>query len=310
MEFLVFAGAAFLAGLIVLATARGSQRLLGFVLFLIAGGLFVASMVRPVEAGTVQIVKIFGRMQPEPLTEGLNFVVPWAVTEAMSIRQQQYDFASAETAVSPSLDGVPLSVDVMFTYKLNPQAATRIYTLIGPDRIYRDQFGSIARSAIRDEVARRPWQEAALEGRDALQESIRLRFAERVRDNLQQLGFTETEAVAAFDFPVVQLRKILPPERVLTSISEKVSAEEDLKRQRTLTAIAEEEAKRRANEGLGVKKLFEELPDNYTPADIAVVLQALADKQRADALLKAVETGQVSVIVTEGGSAGAALGVR
>ena len=191
---------------------------------------------------------------------------------------------------------------------MKPAAETKIFSLWGSDRHYRINMVSAARSAVRDEVAMRNWQEAASQNLEELAEAILLSFADKVTRNLMALKtsdgsphFTSEQAASAFDFPIVQLRKVLPPQRVLNSISEKVAAEEDLKRQRTLTLIAEEEAKRRANEGLGVKKLFDELPSDFEPREIATVLAALADKQRADAMMKAVEAGEVNVIITETG---------
>lgn len=96
------------------------------------------------------------------------------------------------------------------------------------------------------------------------------------------------------------LRDVRPDAKVLNAISEKVAAEEDLKRQRVLTEIARQEAERRANEGIGVARLFSELPQGFSPDQIRAVLAALADKQRADALTKAVESGKVNVMVLPG----------
>lgn len=98
----------------------------------------------------------------------------------------------------------------------------------------------------------------------------------------------------------MQLRKILPPQKVLNAVSEKVAAQEDLERQKTLTRIAEEEARRRQNEGRGVKNLFTELPAGLKPSEIREVLAAIADKTRAEATMKAVETGQVQIMIMYG----------
>ena len=98
----------------------------------------------------------------------------------------------------------------------------------------------------------------------------------------------------------MQLRKVLPPNKVLNAVAEKIAAEEDLERQKTLTQIAEEEARRRQNEGRGVNNLFAELPQGFSPSQIREVLGAIADKTRAEAMMKAVETGQVQVMVMNG----------
>jgi hypothetical protein len=45
--------------------------------------------------------------------------------------------------------------------------------------------------------------------------------------------------------------------------------------------------------GLGIKKLVEQLPKEFSPVQLKDLLYALADKQRADSMLKAVERDQV-----------------
>lgn len=50
-----------------------------------------------------------------------------------------------------------------------------------------------------------------------------------------------------------------------------------------------------------MNNLFAELPKGSTPRQIRHVLAAIADKVRAEAMMKAVETGQVQVMVMQGG---------
>ena len=84
----------------------------------------------------------------------------------------------------------------------------------------------------------------------------------------------------------------MPPAIVQNAISEKIASDQDLQRQHTLTAIAQEIAKRRINEGVGIRNLFSELPKNISPKDMSHLLSAMAEKEKADAVMKAVETGQ------------------
>ncbi|TRZ52490.1 hypothetical protein D4R99_02655, partial [bacterium] len=120
--------------------------------------------------------------------------------------------------------------------------------------------------------------------------------------NITKLGLPAADAEQVFNILPVMLSKVLPPDAVVISISNKAAALQDLERQKTLTSIAQEVANRRAQEGSGVSKLFAELPKDVKPEQIAIVLRALAEKTRSDAELKAVESGKISSMIISGGS--------
>jgi len=83
----------------------------------------------------------------------------------------------------------------------------------------------------------------------------------------------------------------------------------NLERQTILNQIAEREAERRGNEGLGIKMLFDQLPKGFSAEQLQGLLYALADKQRADSMLKAVERDQVKVMIMGGGAPGSVGGM-
>lgn len=115
-------------------------------------------------------------------------------------------------------------------------------------------------------------------------------------------GLDEKQAGEVFVILPVQLRKVLPPEKVQNSINEKIATDQDFQRQQTLTRIAEQIAVRRKNEGKGISNLFAELPKDIKPNDMANLLEAMSKKENADALMKAVETGQLKIAVFSNGT--------
>ena len=256
-----------------------------------------------VDSGYVMFPVLFGSVQMEAKGEGFKFINPLADAIHMDMRRYVYEFTTTDkenggaSIVAISADQNPLTVDVAFPFRLNQSMAWKVYQKIGDDRRYRQQLRSHARSAIRDAIAMYPWIEATTTKRDAVAKTMQDLFRRNVVRDLISLGFTDEEANKTFTFLDVQLRKILPDKRILNAIAEKLAANQDLEKQKTLTAIAEEVANRRANEGLGVAKLFGQLPEGFAPEQIATVLQALATKTRADAMLKAVETEQVDTII-------------
>lgn len=288
------------------ALAFKSAAFLSIPLLILAVG---ASSLRSVPPGQVAVATLFGAVQSRVYDEGLNFVNPLYSLQEFSIRREMFDFSgqdrhrgkAGEEIVAVSSDSTPLTIDVGFPLRLNGPSAWRVFQRIGPAHVVaRQLIIPAARAAVRDAVAEFTWRDASTTARDKLAQRIEHRFRELVQTDLAAVGFSIDDAHSTFTIQPVQLRKILPPEKVLNAVSEKIASEEDLQRQKTLTQIAEEEARRRQNEGRGVNNLFAELPQGFTPAEIRLVLGAIADKTRAEALMKAVETGQVNVVVMNG----------
>lgn len=271
---------------------------------------FGGSLVRVVPAGHVSVATLFGAVQEGVHPEGLHFMNPLVSLQQFSIRRTMFDFSGNKRGgtagpqiVAVSSDSLRLTLDVGFPMRLNGPAAWKVYQRIGHQWSVAQQLVvPAARAAVRDAVATFTWRDATSASRGKMAQKIEERFRELVTADLLSAGFTEAESISVFTIQPVQLRKVLAPGKVLNAVSEKIAAEEDLQRQRTLTQIAEEEARRRINEGIGVKNLFTELPRGFTASQIREVLAAMADKTRAEALMKAVETGQVQVVVMNGGS--------
>lgn len=295
--------------------AAGGARRLGFRLAAIAVaaiavGLIGASAFRVVSPGHVAVATLFGSVREHTFSEGLHVVNPLYIFHEFSIRRTMFDFrgggsrtgSAGEEIVAVSSDSTPLTIDVGFPVRLNGPSAWKVFQRIGGPWVVAQQLiVPAARAAVRDGVATLSWRDASTVARGELAAEIERRFRELVINDLVAAGFSEEEATSTLTIQPVQLRKILPPDKVLNAVAEKIAAEEDLQRQRTLTMIAEEEARRRLNEGVGVSNLFSELPAGFTPAEIREVLTAIAEKTRAEALIKAVETGQVSVVVMGAG---------
>lgn len=282
---------------------------MGLVVFAVSQFLIV------IQPGTVAVPVVFGEVSASTKSEGMHLVNPLARYPRMDIRRQIIEISSgggAQTAtgggeiVALSRDQLPLSIDIGFPFSLNPAAAWKVYQRIGDDATYRDQLlRPAARSAVRDAVAQFSWDEAAATRREQLAETILGRLIQLTRAELEQLGFTAEDAGSAFTILPVQLRRVLPPQQIQDAVAEKLRAEQDLQRQVTLAEITRLEAERREYEELGVAKLFSQLPQGFTPEQIAVVLNALANKRRADAVVRAAESDRVGTIIFEGGGQGA-----
>lgn len=265
----------------------------------------VASVIRLVPAGHVQVEVLFGKVTGRTLVSGPHIANPLATYEQMNVRVQIFNFTGEERALAPAADGAWLEIDTGFNWSLQAEAASRVYERLGPDWVYVDTLRSSARSAIRDAVAKFDWKAAATTRREELAEAMRQEFEQSIVDKLKGAGFSDADAAAAFAVASVELRRVQPPAEVLAAVAAKVAADEELSRQKTLTAIQEEAAKRRGKEGEGVKNFVAQLPDTYSPDQVAAVIAALAEREKAEAMLKAVESGQVSLMIMDGGPSAA-----
>jgi regulator of protease activity HflC (stomatin/prohibitin superfamily) len=272
-----------------------------------------------VVAGTTQVVITFGKVQERRYDPGVHFIVPGSRHEPMSVTRQIFELSAldpdaataagapqvpeAQRTLALSSDRIALSADLTFPYQLNTDLAWKVYTVIGAT-YEASLLIPAARAAVREAAAGFAWNDAVATKRADLEKQIHSVFRRLVQENLTSSGFTADEAGKALVLMPPQIRRLAPPKAILTAESDRIASEVNLQRQLVLNQIAEREAERRGNEGLGIKKLIEQLPKEMNPVQLKDLLYALADKQRADSMLKAVERDQVKVMVM-GGSGGA-----
>lgn len=276
--------------------------LLGACVFLAASLTLLASWTQ-VPAGQVGVQTLFGRVLPEPLGEGLSFTSPLVSVVRLDAAQRVIDVRSDErggksgpaaTAMTRDQIGLP-TLDVGFPYGLNPALAPKVYARFR-GRYEQTVLMPAAQFAVREAAARTTWLEAAITAHDGFARALQSEFSGFVERNLAAVGFTPAEAKAAFVFPGVQLRAVLPPQRILAANAEYQAAQVDLRRQDTLNQIAQKQAERRGQEGQGIDNLFARLPKGYNADDVYKIMMAVAAKENADALMRAVEEGKVNLL--------------
>jgi regulator of protease activity HflC (stomatin/prohibitin superfamily) len=279
-------------------------------------GVIIVYSFMVVVAGTTQVVITWGKVQERRYDPGVHAIFPGSRHEPMAVTRQIFELSALDpdaptTAGTPqvpeaqrtlalSADRIALSADLTFPYQLNTDLAWKIYTVIGP-AYEASLLIPAARAAVREASAGFAWNEAVATKRVDLEKQIHNVFRRLVQENLTSVGFTADEAAKALVLMPPQIRRLAPPKAILTAESDRIASEVNLQRQLVLNQIAEREAERRGNEGLGIKKLVEQLPKDLSPVQLKDLLYALADKQRADSMLKAVERDQVKVMVMGGG---------
>ena len=242
----------------------------------------------------------------DELPEGGHWTRPWVSVAELDTQQIlieiKTDPGQPNTSIAMTKDEIPLTtLDVGFPVQMNPAMAPRVYGRFRGNYV-QTLLVPAAHSAVREAATRLTWREATVQKRDEFTRTLHEEFSASVRRNLVAAGLTQQEADAAFVIPGVQLRAVLPPARILGANAERQAASVDLERQQVLTQIAEQEAVRRRQEGIGIRNLFEQLPEGYSTQDVLNILTAVARKEEAEAMHRAVVDGRVQTMVIPYGS--------
>lgn len=286
-------------------------KMIGKLTGFISGGVaillvFFASILI-VDSGEVEVKKLFGTVQEDVFSEGLHFVNPFGNYFSVNIQRQSIvvdDGDNKPGMLCPTSDGIQTTVEANFAFEINPDYASWIIRAIGSEeKLVKTLMDPASRSATRDGSAAYSLEAMQTKERSGYETALTSQFEKNVIASLpRNRGLNEGELGNVIIILPVQLMGIVPDEKVANSLSEKKAAEIDLARQPILTAIAEEQGKRMKNQGIGVKSMFTELPKDYNTAEMTAVIGALADLKRAEAMMKAVESGKVSSTIFEGSS--------
>lgn len=299
---LILAGIALLASKLPSEQGRYSKRA-GMGVLVLGVIFLVSSCVVVVQAGSVGVVRLFGKVSNEPVREGLNFINPMASVESVSIRTEEYTMTrtSGEGAVSGddaiaalSKDGLPLPIDVTVNYRPNSSLVPWLYRTIGNSEDYITKIiRPASRAAVRDAVSMYTAQEAYTTKREQLVVSITKSLEKYVTDILSK---TEDFKPDAFIIQQVLVRNIELPQKLKDSIEAKLTAEQEALRMEYVLQKERQEAARMRIEAQGIS--------DYQK----VVNQGLTDKLLAfkgiEATLKLAESPNSKVIVVGGGKNG------
>ena len=187
-----------------------------------------------VPAGHVGVKDFFGRVSDTTLQPGINLVVPGTRVLKFSIQTRELK----ETAAVPTSEGLIVNLDVSLLFRLQPEAAARIYKTVGR------QFENVViepqlRSAIRDVTAE---YEAKF-------------LYSASRELVAQNMFKHMQAALAprgIEAEQVLLRAVQLPPLVTAAIQEKLQAEQQAQRMRFVLDRERQEAERKRVEAQGI----------------------------------------------------------
>jgi len=99
----------------------------GIVLILVSLLLCVFSFTATIEAGHVGVLKLFGKVYSEPLTEGLHLKNPFKNVKEISIKMNRWSLGGKSASLSTHPEGFDVITHANLVYKISARSAPYIH---------------------------------------------------------------------------------------------------------------------------------------------------------------------------------------
>jgi len=264
---------------------------------------FLFSQCTRVEDGTRKVKRTFGKKITKMILEpGFYSINPLATYKKFNIKRQEFTVITDDSSGTKFLTkkGVELEAEIEFPYRLNEKYLPEIWKYLGSEpEAYSKPVAASAYSSLRLSAAELTWREAAISEREKFATLLKSNMQASLSLDLVASGFPDSIAGHAFILGEPIIKETRPPERIAQEVNEEEAAKTREGRQKILTRIADEEANRMVKEGQGINMLLNQMPTSSTKhelSDISKLIRANAMRTQSDALMKAVESGQVDEI--------------
>lgn len=199
----------------------------------------LASAIVVVDQTEVGVVKVLGKVHPDPLQPGLHFVTPF-ITEVvkMPTYEKTMEMVGEQHIKALTSEGLPVYFDMAIQYKIDPLKAPQVYSTL---KNYEVWMESRIRAHARDIVAQYKADDLYTEKREFIQSD----FERRLDDEFRPYGIVIT---------AVLIRNIDLPESVERAIQAKIEAKQEAERMQFVVQKEELEAKRKEVEAQGIAR--------------------------------------------------------
>ncbi len=207
----------------------------------------LSSTVKQIDAGRVGVQSLFGNIQNDVLTSGLNVINPLVSVKEIDVKTQNYTMSavhdegdkSGDDAIRVlSSDGLELTMDLTVLYKVSAKDAPRILREIGVD--FKEKIvRPIARTKIRDIASN---YEAV-----SIYSSKREEFQQKIMKAIE-IDFNKNGLI----LEQLLIRNISLPQSVKTTIESKINAEQDAQKMQFVLQKEKQEAERKRVEAQGI----------------------------------------------------------
>lgn len=186
---------------------------------------------------------IFGKIQPRVLSEGLNFVEPWASVEKMNIQTHEF----TQEVKAKSKDELDLTIEATLQWRL-----LDTYASVTAQKFGKDDYGNTVivpafRSAVRDAAN----LFTATEAYTTKREQLTLQIEELVRHYIEK-AYSQYDIESGICVAQCLLRHVEPPEQIKNAIKEKLQADQEQQKMDFVLQKERKEAERKRIEAQGI----------------------------------------------------------
>ena len=208
---------------------------------------FLTASVKQIDAGQIGVKSLFGKVDDEILTSGLNFVNPLVEVKIVDTKTQNYtmsgvhdegDKAGDDAIRVLTADGLEVIIDLTVLYRVIATEAPHIVKETGLD--YRDKIvRPLTRTKIRDNSVYFTAVDLYSTKRDLFQG----RIFKSIEEDFKKRGLVLEQLL---------VRNITLPATVKGSIEEKIKAEQDAQKMEFVLQKEKQEAERKRVEAQGI----------------------------------------------------------
>lgn len=245
---------------------------------------FLTAFIKQIDAGTVGVQSLFGKVSDGVLTSGLNVVNPLVDVESIDIKTHNYTMSAVrdegdkegDDAIRVlTSDGLEVIVDLTVLYRVIPTEAPKILREIGPN--YQDKIvRPVTRTRIRDNAVN---YDAV-----ALYSNKRQQFQEKIFQQIER-----DFKIRGLLLESLLIRNINLPESVKKTIESKINAEQESQKMQFVLSKEKQEAERKRVEAQGIadyqKIISESLTDRQLQYEQIKAQKELATSPNAKVVI-------------------------
>ncbi len=222
----------------------GKIRIAGIAIIFIG---FFTSSIKQIDAGQIGVQSLFGKVQDEILSSGLNVVNPLMEIKSIDVRTQNYTMSGVhnegEVAGDDAIrvltaDGLEVVIDLTVLYRVQANQAPKIVREIGYD-FKNVVVRPITRTKIRDNAV----YYTAVDLYSLKRDEFQTRIFKTIEENLKARGMVLEQLL---------VRNISLPASVKGSIEEKIKAEQEAQKMQYVLQKEKQEAERKRVEAQGI----------------------------------------------------------
>ncbi len=207
----------------------------------------LTSCIKQIDAGQIGVKSMFGKVQDDIISSGLNFVNPLVNVNTIDVRTQNYtmsgvhsegEMAGDDAIRVLTADGLEVVIDLTVLYRVQSSQAPKIVREIGYD--FKNVIvRPITRTKIRDNAV----YYTAVDLYSVKRDEFQSRIFKTIEENLKIRGLVLEQLL---------VRNIVLPATVKASIEDKIKAEQDAQKMQFVLQKEKQEAERKRVEAQGI----------------------------------------------------------